>query len=57
MNGQLIYRNGLQADCPKCGSPAGKRCRTVNTNRSTDTHQARWQAVAHLRWMGDTVKP
>jgi hypothetical protein len=57
MNGQLIYRNGLQADCPKCGSPAGKRCRTANTNRSTDTHQARWQAVAHLRWMGDTVKP
>lgn len=27
--------------CKACGQPAGKRCRTLTTNRSTDTHSVR----------------
>jgi hypothetical protein len=34
--------NPLDVECPACGSEPGRRCRTLRTNRSTDTHLARW---------------
>lgn len=27
--------------CPKCNAPKGKKCRTIATRKSTDTHKAR----------------
>jgi hypothetical protein len=27
--------------CPKCGMGQGQKCRTLTTNRVTDTHEAR----------------
>lgn len=27
--------------CPTCGMGQGQQCRTLKTNRSTDTHEAR----------------
>jgi hypothetical protein len=32
----------LDYECPKCHADRGKKCRTLTTNRSTDTHEARW---------------
>lgn len=34
----------FNVDCPKCSAPAGHRCRTLTTGRTTDTHDARWTA-------------
>jgi hypothetical protein len=31
-------------DCPKCSQPRGSRCRALTTGRTTDTHQARYDA-------------
>lgn len=28
--------------CPTCGSGQGERCRTLKTNRTTESHEARW---------------
>jgi hypothetical protein len=44
--GELVshHNDPLAVACPKCSAPAGKRCRTLTTNRSTDTHEARWLA-------------
>lgn len=39
-----MHRDPLGAPCPKCGASTGKRCRTLTTGRSTDTHEARWLA-------------
>ena len=36
------YSGALSVACPKCGSAAGKKCRTIATARSTDTHAARY---------------
>ncbi len=30
--------------CPTCKAPAGERCRSLTTNRVTDTHMARLMA-------------
>ncbi len=30
--------------CPKCGAKEGDRCRSLTTNRTTDTHLARIDA-------------
>jgi hypothetical protein len=35
--------------CPTCGVEQGKRCRTLTTGRSTDTHEARYDAYSHQR--------
>lgn len=32
--------------CPTCDAPAGEHCRSLTTNRVTDTHKAR------LGWVG-----
>jgi hypothetical protein len=36
------------APCPTCGAEPGKRCRTLTTHRTTDTHDARWN-----QWVKD----
>jgi hypothetical protein len=36
--------NPLDVACPKCGSAPGLRCRALTTNRTTDTHAARYDA-------------
>lgn len=37
--------NPLDYVCPTCGAEAGKRCRTLQTQRTTDTHTPRWDLV------------
>lgn len=37
-------------DCPKCGAKKGDRCRSLTTNRVTDTHVARIDAYADIRF-------
>jgi hypothetical protein len=37
--------NPLDFECPRCGADVGQRCRTLSTNRTTDTHTLRWDAV------------
>lgn len=37
--------------CPKCFAAAGSLCRSLTTNRVTDTHQAR------LGWVGIFSEP
>lgn len=39
-----VARPGPDIDCPECGVASGLRCRSLTTNRSTDTHVARWEA-------------
>ena len=39
-----LHSNPIVIACPKCGVGQGERCRTLTTNRSTDTHEARWLA-------------
>jgi hypothetical protein len=29
-------------DCPTCRAPSGKRCRTLRSGKSTDTHEPRY---------------
>lgn len=36
--------------CPKCGSPKGEKCRTLTTNRSTDSHEVR-RTLAASEWV------
>lgn len=31
-----------EVDCPKCKVARGSRCRSLTTDRVTDTHVARW---------------
>ena len=38
------YSGALAIACPRCGVGQGERCRTRATNRTTDTHTARWDA-------------
>lgn len=38
----------LEITCPKCDAPPHKRCRTLITNRVTDTHIARALARFNL---------
>lgn len=33
-----MARPRFEWPCPKCGAPAGEHCRTLITNRVTDTH-------------------
>lgn len=40
MSGALDFK------CPKCKAPPQKRCRTLTTNRVTDTHEARYAEMA-----------
>ncbi len=51
--GELVsrHRDPLGVPCPKCGAATGKRCRTLTTNRSTDTHEARW-----LKWLAEVAQ-
>ena len=35
----------LDVECPKCGAKAGDRCRALTSNRVTDTHTARMDAL------------
>ena len=39
----------LDVPCPTCGAEPGKRCRTLKTGRTTDTHNARW----NQQWPAD----
>ena len=39
-----MHSGPLAIACPKCGVGQGEHCRTLTTNRSTDTHEARWAA-------------
>ena len=39
----------LDVRCPTCGAKAGKRCRTLTTGRTTDTHNARWNQRFYLQ--------
>lgn len=32
-----------RVDCPTCGEQAGKRCRSLITRRTTDTHVERYK--------------
>ena len=41
-----LHSSALAVACPKCGVGQGERCRTLTTNRTTDTHEARWMAWA-----------
>lgn len=38
-------RTPLDVACPKCGEPITRVCRTLTTQKPTDTHQARWIAA------------
>lgn len=37
-----MIRQATDVACPKCGSGQGEKCRTMKTNRTTDTHEARY---------------
>ena len=41
----MRFRPGPDVECPVCHVEAGARCRTLKSKRSTDTHQARYDAL------------
>lgn len=40
--------HSLSVTCPTCGMGRGQRCRTKRTNRSTDTHTARFDVAVKV---------
>lgn len=45
--------------CPTCGQPAGSKCRSIVTRRTTDTHTSRYDAeavAAKARWKEEATK-
>ena len=38
----------LGVPCPTCGAEPGRRCRTLTTGRTTDTHNGRWNQRFYL---------
>jgi hypothetical protein len=51
-----MHSGPLAIACPKCGAGQGEHCRTLTTNRSTDTHEARreaWWAAVERRPRSD----
>lgn len=36
--------------CPKCSAPVGEQCRSLTTDRKTDTHASRFDAYTRQTW-------
>lgn len=41
----MLTWSSLDVRCPQCTQPIGARCRTLATQRVTDTHMARRDAA------------